>query len=133
MAMGRLGSLQRQLSSDPQYCRDYSAVIAKQERRGFIERIDSADCGGSVHYLAHHGVVYNCSAKTNARKYSLNDCLHTGPSLVSDLAQILMRFRCGRFAWVADIKKAFLMSQLHHKDRDYTRFFVASRSYELRV
>ena len=43
MAMGRLRSLQRQFSSDPQYCRDYYAVIAEQERRGFIERIDSAD------------------------------------------------------------------------------------------
>ena len=77
MAMGRLRSLQRQFNSDPQYCRDYSAVIAEQERRGFIERIDSADHGGSVHYLPHHGVkknspttpirvVYDCSAKTNA-------------------------------------------------------------------
>ena len=84
-------------------------MIAEQERRGFIERIDSADRGRSVHYLAHHGVkkdspttlirvVYDCSAKINALSYSLNDCLHTGPSLVLDLAQILMRFRCGRFA-----------------------------------
>ena len=77
MAMGRLRSLQRQFSNDPQYCRDYSAVIAEQERRGFIEMIDSADCGGSEHDLTHHGVkkdspttpicvVYDCSAKTNA-------------------------------------------------------------------
>ena len=104
--MGRLRSIQRQFSSDLQYCRDTSAVIAEQERRGFIERIDSADRGGSVHYLAHYGVkkdspttpvraVYDISAKTNARSYSLNDCLRTGPSLVSDLAQILMHIRCG--------------------------------------
>ena len=133
MAMGRLRSLQRQFQVDPQYCQAYSAVIAEQERRGFIERVDSAVDSGPVHYLAHHGIkkdspttpiriVYDCSAKTSSRSYSLNNCLHTGPSLVSDLAQILMRFRCGRFAWVADIEKAFLMLQLHHEDRDYTRF-----------
>ena len=133
MAMGRLRGLQKQFCNDPQYCRDYSTVIADQERRGFIERVDSDACGGPIHYLAHHGVkkdspttpirvVYDCSAKTHDRSYSLNDCLHTGPSLVSDLAQILLRFRHGKFAWIADIEKAFLMLRLHTEDRDCTRF-----------
>ena len=49
-------------------------------------------------------------------------CLYTGPSLVPDLAQVLMRFRCKKYAFISDIEKAFLMAQLHEDDRDYTRF-----------
>jgi len=67
-------------------------------------------------------IVFDRSVKINARSPSLNDCLYTGPSLVNDLAQVLLRFRLNSYAFVSDIEKAFLMVQLHSKDRDVTRF-----------
>ena len=67
-------------------------------------------------------VVYDCSAKVSSKSLSLNDCLYTGPSLVPDLAQVLLRFRCQKYVFILDIEKAFLMVQLHENDRDYTRF-----------
>ena len=39
----------------------------------------------------------------------LNDCLYAGPSLTSEISDVLMRFRYYEAALVADIEKAFLM------------------------
>ena len=86
-----------------------------------------------LHYLPHHGIkkdsittpiriVYDCSAKQSPDSLSLNDCLVTGPSLVPDLAQVLLRFRYQKYAFISDIEKAFLMVGLNEADRDYTQF-----------
>ena len=74
---------------------------------------------GKVHYLPHHEVlrhdkdttklrvVYDTLASTNG--VSLNSFfLHTSPSLLQDLMDILVRFRLQEIALVADIEKAFL-------------------------
>ena len=53
---------------------------------------------------------------------SLNDCLHAGPSLISDIPDVLMRFRYHQIALAADIEKAFLMVQVAKADRDVLRF-----------
>lgn len=132
--MGRLRSLQHTFTKNPDYCQQYSKVINDQIERGFIEKVDSRNnYNHELHYLSHHGVkkdslttpvriVYDCSAKQSPDSLSLNDCLLTGPSLVPDLAQILLRFRHQRYAFVSDIEKAFLMVGLNEKDRDYIRF-----------
>ena len=53
---------------------------------------------------------------------SLNDCLHAGPSLTSEIPDVLMRFRYHPVALVTDIEKAFLMVQVANADRDVLRF-----------
>ena len=85
------------------------------EQRGFIEEVHPEErSAGVVHYLAHHGVtkdsvttpvrvVFDCSAKVG-HDPSPSDCLLTGPSLVSDLAQQLLRFRVGQYAFTSDIE-----------------------------
>ena len=52
----------------------------------------------------------------------MNDCLYSGPSLVPDMVQVLMRFRLKKYACVSDIEKAYLMLRLSEKDKDVTRF-----------
>ena len=110
----------------------YTNVLKEQEARGFIERVSDKYQSNS-HYLAHHGVkrdsrttpvriVFDCSAKRDTKSPSLNDCLWTGPTLTSDLLQILLRFRLNEFACASDIEKAFLMVQLREEDRNFTRF-----------
>jgi hypothetical protein len=138
LALGRLRSLQRKFENDTEYCKQYSKVIKDQLSRGFIEEINRGGdlLQGGIHYLPHHGVtkqsnttpiriVYDCSAKT-PKTLSLNDCLRTGPSLIPELAQLLLRFRCHKYAFVSDIEKAFLMVSLNEEDRDYTRFLWPS-------
>lgn len=134
LALGRLRGLQRKFVNDPTYCKQYQDVMTDQLDRGFIEKVE-VGCPASqpCHYLAHHGVkkdskttpirvVFDCSARLSPESLSLNDCLYTGPSLVSDLTQVLLRFRCNTYAWVSDIEKAFLNVGLCPRDRDATRF-----------
>ena len=47
----------------------------------------------------------------------------TGPDLLNDLVNVLLRFRIGNYAATADISKAFLNVQLNVNDRDCCRFF----------
>lgn len=133
LALGRLRGLQSKFVRSPEYCEKYSKVIEEQLSKGYIEKVSRGSTGSPVHYLAHHGVqkeskttpvrvVFDASARAGPDSLSLNDCLHTGPSLVADLTQVLLRFRLGGQAWVSDIEKAYLMLKLHHDDVDSTRF-----------
>ena len=49
---------------------------------------------------------------------SLNNCLDSGPSLIPDLVEILLRFRRWNIALTADITKAFLQIGVQRPDQD---------------
>ena len=130
LALNRLKSLCKKFKFDKDFMCHYSNVIKEQEARGFIEQVKDKYCSDS-HYLAHHGVkreskstpvLFDCSVRKNAESPSLNDCLWTGPTLTSDLLQVLLRFRLNQFACISDIEKAFLMVQLRKEDKNFTRF-----------
>ena len=70
--------------------------------------------------------MYDCSCKQSHNTASLNNCLHTGPPFLNDLCAILLCFRQHRFAFSADIKKAFLHVYLDDTDRDATHFLWLS-------
>ncbi|XP_064481574.1 uncharacterized protein LOC135394654 [Ornithodoros turicata] len=53
---------------------------------------------------------------------SLNDLLHSGPNMNSDILSLLLRFRIRHVALVAVIEKAFLQISLHGPDTDALRF-----------
>lgn len=101
---------------------------------GVIEKVAELEETEKVHYLPHHAVirrdaettklrtVYDASSKEGKTGTSLNDCLHTGPSLNPLLFEILVRFRENRVALVGDIEKAFLNIAVDAKDRDSLRF-----------
>ena len=107
-------------------------MIKDQLDKGIIERAylseKSQPCH-QIHYLPLHcivredksttklHIVYNASARENGRP--LNDCLHTGPPLTSD---ILITFRVQLIALVADIEKAFLVIGVKKEDRDVLPF-----------
>ena len=67
-------------------------------------------------------IVYDASAKISWKTLNLNDCLHTGPSLIQRLQNMLLTFRSHKIAFTADIEKAFLQIELNAQDRDATRF-----------
>ncbi|VDI26440.1 Hypothetical predicted protein [Mytilus galloprovincialis] len=123
------------LKKDPKMFRKYSEIITDQEQRGFIEKVyDESTCTNKVHYIPHHPVkkdsvttpiriVYNCSCRANDSSPCLNDCLATYPPIMTDLTEILVRFRMYKYAVTADIEKAFLHIELDVDDRDVTRFY----------
>ena len=92
----------------------YNDIIKEQERRGFIEKIDSSPPTGPVHYIPHHHVnkdskttpiriVYDCSCQIFDNHPNLNDCLEVGPSLANDLCSILLRFHVHKIALLCQL------------------------------
>ena len=86
-----------------------------------------------MHYLPHHAVIKNERDTTKTRivfdasskignNPSLNDCLHSVPCLLPLIFDILLRFRIGDVALVADIKQAFLNIEIDEGDRGFLRF-----------
>ena len=82
------------------------------------------------HYLPHLGVVkesastplrivFNCSSKSSQEPPSLNDYLMTGQNLTRKLGDLLLSLRTGKYAYSADISKAFLRIGLQEQERNY--------------
>ncbi|XP_043195478.1 uncharacterized protein LOC122366890 [Amphibalanus amphitrite] len=129
----RLASLDRKLDKDPQLHAAYDRALEELEAEGIITEVSCDEVDGPVFYLPHRPVVRESSATTKVRPVfdasakgpngvSLNDCLETGPCLLPDLVEVLMRFRRWRFAVSADIRKAFLMIGLRERDQHVHRF-----------
>ncbi|KAL7632709.1 UNVERIFIED_CONTAM: hypothetical protein RMT77_016980 [Armadillidium vulgare] len=128
----RLYSVLKKLRENPQLLKSYDDVVKDQLSRDFIEEVKPSTPlhpESKLHYLPHHGVrksssttalrlVYDCSSGNP----SLNHCLHSGPSLITDLGKLLLKFRIKPYATSSDIEKAFLGIRLAEKDRDSTRF-----------
>ena len=95
-----------------------------------------------LHYLPHFAVskndslttdlrvVYDGSAKVSKDSPSLNDSLHTGPSLLPTIISMLIKFRIYSVGLVADIEKAFLQIIIAQEDRDATRFLWLKDIYK---
>ncbi|XP_025263184.1 uncharacterized protein LOC112637517 [Camponotus floridanus] len=86
----------------------------------------------SVCYLPHHGVLRTSSTTTKLRVVfngsqctpagdSLNNTLLVGASLLPTLADVLLRWRWHRFAFIADIEKMYRQILVHPDDRDLQR------------
>ena len=124
----------RKLQKTPALLKEYDKIIRDQLAAGIVEKVPAVDLARNVHYLPHHAVVrenasttkvrivYNGSSKDGKHGVSLNDCLHTGPSLNPLLLDILLRFRENRVALAGDIEKAFLNVEVDDADRDFVRF-----------
>ena len=96
-----------------------------------IEREPHPELPG--YYMPHHAVfradatttktrvVFNASASMSPGK-ALNDMVDPGPSLLPDLAGMLLRWREYQCAVQADIRKAFFMIGMRPEDRPFLRF-----------
>ena len=88
----------------------------------------------SADYLPHHAViksdreitktlvVFDVWAKSDKNETSLNDILYSGPCLLPLIEEILLRFRLGRIAVVANNQQAFLQVSVNECHRNYLRF-----------
>ena len=146
-ARGQLNHLVSKAEQDPNFGQQYDDVVKSYIEREFIEPIPDKPIEG--HYMPHHPVfkksattplriVFNASSKTS-EGLSLNDCLLTGPSLTAKLHEILVKFRQGHYAVMADISKAFHRIIVREDDRKYLKFLWVDLStseiqtYQFRV
>ena len=117
----------------PDLLANYDEIFKTYKKENIIEKIETVGKPGLVHYLPHHTViknerdttrtliVFDASSKI-ANNPSLNDCLHSGPCLLPLIFDILLRFRIGDMALVADIKQAFLNIEIDEGNRNLLRF-----------
>ena len=133
----RTRSMARRLAKTPDLLKTYGEIIADQEKREFIEKVQPTADSQNLHYIPHHPVikesattpvriVYDCSCRQSATAPSLNDCLQIGTPLLTDMCSIILRFRTHPYAFSTDIEKAFLHVRLNEYDRDFTRFLWLS-------
>ena len=111
----------------------YASVIADQIDKGYVETVPADEDPlrkNDAHYLSHFFVLRPESETTpirvvfaaNAGHIALNDCLYTGPWLLRSLNTIIHRFRANKYAFVANIEKAFMRIKINEEDRNYVRF-----------
>ena len=140
LAYGRYLTLLRKLDANLELRSQYKQVCQQETRNSFIEKVPLKVLREKLktkqfHVLAQLPVTRADSASTPLRRVldcsarlpgqlSLNDCLHSGPSLVPLLLQILLRIRLFKFLLLSDVSKAFLRLILDVHDRDYTWFFM---------
>ncbi|XP_064469588.1 uncharacterized protein LOC135384311 [Ornithodoros turicata] len=130
----RLRNATRTLLKDQAVMNEYELDIRQYLENGHAERVDvTAPKVGPEYYLPHHAVIRRERETTKVRivfdasskapgLVSLNDVLHAGPNLNSDILSLLLRFRMHPIALVSDIEKAFLQIGLHKQDTDALRF-----------
>ena len=98
LSLGRLISLYKQVQAkNPQSFENFKKIIAEQEERGIIEKLDApfeeTELLCPIHYIpwqvvfkvqanfTKERIVYNASAKCGKGARSLNECLFKGPDL----------------------------------------------------
>ena len=139
LSLGRLISLYKQLQAkNPQSFENFKKIIAEQEERGIIEKLDApfeeTELLCPIHYIpwqvvfkvqanfTKERIVYNASAKCGKGARSLNECLFKGPDLNTQLLGMLLNCRFKEILVCCDIEKAFLMVGINPSDRDCLRF-----------
>ena len=128
-----LYSLIKRLKRNPVTLQEYDSILKKQESRGIIEELPGKfKPAGTVHYIPHHPVIRTDKSTSRVRIVSdasakrvgpsLNDCLETGPITLTQIIDILLRFRLNKIALISDIKHSFLNVSLPESDRDFLQF-----------
>ena len=127
--------LTSKLSKTPELDEAYNKAIQEMEENGLIEEVPQSELVSSfpVFYMPHRPVICESSISTKIRPVfdasasganglSLNDCMHKGPNLFPNLAEMLIRFRRWKVPFTADITKAFLPIGVRQEDQDVHRF-----------
>lgn len=144
-AVQLIKKLSCKLSSNSEYSRLYSDFIEEYKDLNHMKIVPKDRSEPSAtYYLPHHGVmrehslttrlrvVFNGSSPTTSG-YSLNDLLHTGSKLQTDLFDVLIWFRLFRYVFSTDIEKMFRQIDVHEDDWDLQRILWIDNDSHLRT
>ncbi|XP_054706547.1 uncharacterized protein LOC129216358 [Uloborus diversus] len=135
IAEERFSRLRKRFYRNPELYFEYKNVIEDYLRQKIIEPVINPDEEDEVKFYLPHREIIRKDRETSKLRIvfdasshdsnclSLNDCLHIGPNLYSEIFDILLRFRFHPIAYTTDMKQAFLQISLNEEDRDVTRFF----------
>jgi len=126
LALSRFYTLERKLLKDRELYNQYCAFMKEYEDLGHM--IIARQPG--KYYIPHHAVVkrigsniklrvvFDASAKSSTGK-SLNDLLHVGPKLQTDISDLLHRCRTFKYMFTADICKMYRQIKINTDDCTY--------------
>ena len=133
MCEQRLKKLKNRLSSE-KLVEKYDEIFREYEQNKIIEKVlfdEVPENPSPIHYLQHRPVLRENKETTKIRTVfdascsldgpSLNDCLYSGPNLLSKTFDILLRFRFNFIAILADIQKLFLNVEIS-KEQIFSAF-----------
>ncbi|XP_054706599.1 uncharacterized protein LOC129216409 [Uloborus diversus] len=135
IAEERFSRLRNRFYRNPELYFEYKKVIEDYLRQKIIEPVINTDEEDEVKFYLPHREIIRKDRETSKLRIvfdasshdsnclSLNDCLHIGPNLYSEIFDILLRFRFHPIAYTTDMKQAFLPISLKEEDRNVTRFF----------
>lgn len=128
LAEKRLLSMERRMKRDPVFRQKYVDFMREYEELGHMS-VSHLDWRKVEHaFLPHHAVLKSPESKIRivfdgsvptTTGVSLNQCLHAGPKLHKDIADILTSFRKHQVVFVADIRMMFRQTVIHPDDRRY--------------
>ncbi|XP_066950613.1 uncharacterized protein [Macrobrachium rosenbergii] len=113
--------------------REYYKVLMRYEQDTIIVVVSFSELESPypTYYMPHRPVIKDSISSKVRRVFdasarrpngiSLNDCVESGPSLIPDLVEVLLRFRRWNIALTADIVKAFLQIGVQRPDQDVHR------------
>ncbi|XP_070162567.1 uncharacterized protein [Polyergus mexicanus] len=126
-----LNSLVRRLRDKPEVAKEYFDFISEYERLGHMRPVPmpQGDKEPAV-YLPHHGVIRESSSTTRLRVVfnassvtsngtSLNDHLHAGPKLQTDLMSVILQWRRYKYVYSCDIAKMYRQILVDPRDTNY--------------
>ncbi|XP_054719312.1 uncharacterized protein LOC129228653 [Uloborus diversus] len=134
-AVARFLSLERKLIQNPSMYDQYKNFMREYLSLNHMELVQAEEIiveDRKCFYMPHHGVIREHSSTTKLRvvfdasaksstNISLNDVLHAGPKLQTDLFYILLNFRIHSIALAADIEKMFRQILVSHSDSDFQK------------
>ena len=129
----RLMALKSRFNKDESFASRYKAEFNRHLALNHIEEVPFSSLSGEYKprwYLPHHAVVNSkkpekmrivsdCAAQFAG--FSLNTSLLQGPNIINRLIKILMAFRTGPIAIMADIEAMFMQVKVPERDRDAMR------------
>ena len=109
----------------------YTENFLDMEARGAIKELSPQEMekweaeGNPINYCSHHAVLKDskstacrsvCNSSLSHNNTSLNALLPKGPTAISNLLHVLMRFRAKPYTVIADLKKAYTSISTSEKD-----------------
>ncbi|XP_043276020.1 uncharacterized protein [Venturia canescens] len=139
IALKRYTHHETRLKKKPELVNEYTGFLKEYESMGHMERVREPDVSINPVYIPHHPIIRASSTTTRVRVVfnassitsigtSLNDHLHIGPKLQSEIGGVLSRWRRHQFVYIADIEKMFRQILVHCEDSDYQRIVFRPES-----
>lgn len=131
-AKRRFELLEKRFARSPELQVKYNEAIRDYISQNILNKVSEDNISSSGFYLPHHPVVredktttrlrivLDGSAKTDSN-LSLNDILHSGCNLQTEIFHVLLNVRIYPIAFLADVRQMYLCIFVHPEHRKFQR------------